>query len=260
MAQLEGKTIIVTGCASGIGAMTTKVLRARGAKVIGVDRNASDNADEFYTADLSDPASIDELIKALPTQCDGLANIAGLPPTAQPELVIKVNLIGLKHLTLGLIPKLSDGASVVNLASLAGFDWMNSLEQIKAGAEIGFSDVDQFVADQKIADHLGRSYFYSKEALIAWTVKNRWSWRDRGIRMNCVSPGPVETPILSDFIETLGERAEEDMKIMDRPGKPEDIAPIMAFMMSDDSVWIRGANITADGGMSSHILQEMTGI
>lgn len=260
MTQLEGKTVIVTGCASGIGAETTKVLKSRGAKVIGVDRNPSDNADEFYKADLSDPVSIDKLVDALPSGLQGLANIAGLPPTAPPELVVKVNLIGLKRLTSGIIPKLADGASIVNLASLAGFGWMNSLDQIKAGAEIGFSDAGQFITEQKIEDQLGRCYFYSKEALIAWTIKNRWTWRDRGIRMNCVSPGPVETPILKDFIETLGERAEEDMKIMDRPGRPEDIAPIIAFMLSDDSAWMRGTNITADGGMSSHILQNITEI
>ena len=167
-----------------------------------------------------------------------------------------MNLVGLKRLTTGLISKLSDGASIVNLASLAGFGWANSIEQVKAGADLGFGDVSEFVESQKISEQPGRSYFYSKEALIAWTIKNRWTWRDRGIRMNCVSPGPVETPILKDFIETLGERAEEDMKIMDRPGRPCDVAPVIAFLMSDDAIWFRGANLTVDGGMSSHILEQ----
>jgi NAD(P)-dependent dehydrogenase (short-subunit alcohol dehydrogenase family) len=90
-------------------------------------------------------------------------------------------------------------------------------------------------------------------------MMNRWTWRDRGIRMNCVSPGPVETPILPDFLETLGERAAEDAKIMDRPGRPEDIAPVIAFMCSDGSGWIRGANIPCDGGMYQHVLCNMHG-
>jgi NAD(P)-dependent dehydrogenase (short-subunit alcohol dehydrogenase family) len=77
--------------------------------------------------------------------------------------------------------------------------------------------------------------------------------------MNCVSPGPVETPILPDFLETLGERAEEDMKIMDRPGQPQDIAPVITFMCSDGSAWIRGANIPVDGGMYQHVLCNMHG-
>jgi NAD(P)-dependent dehydrogenase (short-subunit alcohol dehydrogenase family) len=69
----------------------------------------------------------------------------------------------------------------------------------------------------------------------------------------------VETPILPDFLETLGKRAEEDMKTMDRPGRPEDIAPVVAFLCSEGSGWIRGVNIPCDGGMSSHILCEMHG-
>ena len=77
--------------------------------------------------------------------------------------------------------------------------------------------------------------------------------------MNCVSPGPIETPILPDFLETLGERAEEDMKIMDRPGRPEDIAPVIAFLCNSGSGWIRGANIPCDGGMNQHLLCNMHG-
>ena len=77
-----GKTYGVKGVASGIGAETSRVLRAKGAKVIGVNRTETDNADQFYKADLSDPTSIDGLIAALPEGLDGLANIAGLPPTA----------------------------------------------------------------------------------------------------------------------------------------------------------------------------------
>ena len=78
--------------------------------------------------------------------------------------------------------------------------------------------------------------------------------------MNAVSPGPVATPILKDFIETLGARAEEDMRVMDRPGRPADIAPVVAFLLSDQSAWIRGSNIPVDGGMSSHILCNLHGL
>jgi NAD(P)-dependent dehydrogenase (short-subunit alcohol dehydrogenase family) len=105
-----------------------------------------------------------------------------------------------------------------------------------------------------------RSYFFSKECLIGWTMLNRWTWRDRGIRMNCISPGPVDTPILGDFVKTLGDRAKEDMEVMDRVGTPADIAPIAAFLCSDVSRWIRGANIPADGGMSAHIAVNMNGL
>ena len=75
--------------------------------------------------------------------------------------------------------------------------------------------------------------------------------------MNCVSPGPVDTPILGDFIQTLGARAEEDMKVMDRPGTPQDLAPVVSFALSAHAKWFRGTNLTADGGMSSHILSNI---
>ena len=78
--------------------------------------------------------------------------------------------------------------------------------------------------------------------------------------MNCISPGPVDTPILPDFLATLGARAEEDRKVMDRPGLPEDIAPVIVFMCSEGSGWIRGANIPVDGGMFIHSQCEQFGL
>ncbi|GAB5486967.1 MAG: coniferyl-alcohol dehydrogenase [Parasphingorhabdus sp.] len=251
---LVGKTIIVTGVASGIGAQTAKVLKEQGATVIGVDRNqASNNVDEFFLADLSTAASVDELIAELPQGANGLCNVAGLPPTAPAPIVLAVNLFGLKRLTEGLVPKLADGSSITNVASLAGNGWAASVPAIKAGLafDMDEDDIEPFATTHEIVGP--RSYFYSKEAVIVWTMVSRWTWRDRGIRMNTVSPGPVETPILADFIETLGERAEEDMKIMDRTGTPSDVAPVVAFLQSDASKWIRGTNIPCDGGMFSHI-------
>ena len=258
---VHGKKIVVTGSSSGIGKETAKLLSEQGATVLGVDLNKSfDHVDEFYRADLSDGPTIDALVYVLPTGIDGLANIAGLPPTAPASKVLAVNLVGLKRLTTALVPKLNDGASIVNLASLAGFGWSQSIDAINASADLDFNGIDDFVDQWSVGNEGGRSYFFSKEALIAWTMQNRWTWRDRGIRMNAVSPGPVDTPILKDFLETLGERAEEDRRIMDRPGTPADIAPVVAFLLSDMTSWIRGTNIPTDGGMSSNILCNMNGL
>ena len=183
-----------------------------------------------------------------------------IPPTKPAAKVLAVNYVGLKALTVGLVPKMADGASIVNVASLAGIGWPNMVSSILESESLAFEDIEQFVKTHDAGDAGGRSYFFSKEALIAWTLKNRWTWRDRGIRMNCVSPGPVVTPILQDFLETLGERAAQYAKIMDRPGTPEDIAPVVVFLLSDGSAWIRGTNIPVDGGMSSHIACESTGL
>ena len=259
--MLKGKTLIVTGCASGIGLETARLIKQLGGNVIGVDRTmTTEHVDELYRADLSDPQMIKALVQALPAGTHGIANIAGLPPTAPAEQVLKVNLVGLKAFTLGMIPKLADGAAIVNLASLAGFGWTQQVASIRASEALDFDGVADFVRQHDAGDAGGRSYFFSKEALVAWTLQHRWTWRERGIRMNAVSPGPVDTPILQDFIQTLGARAEEDMRVMDRPGTPADIAPVVAFLLSDLSGWIRGTNIPVDGGMSSHLLCNIHGL
>lgn len=257
--MLKSKTVIVTGAASGIGAATAEMAAANGANVISIDINApAKPVGRFIQADLSNKASIDRLLEQLPTGIDGLANIAGLPPTKPAAAVLKVNLVGLKYLTSNVISKLNHGASIVNLASLAGLGWSDAKEAIQASQSLDFEDVEAFCKGHGIEG--ARSYFFSKEALIVWTMQNRWTWRERGIRMNAVSPGPVDTPILKDFIETLGARAEEDMRTMDRPGTPADIAPVVNFLLSDGSVWIRGTNVPVDGGMFANVLCQTHGL
>lgn len=259
--MLQGKRIIVTGSASGIGQETAQVLEAQGAEVLGVDLTKSfDHVEEFYRVDLSDKRSIEALVDVLPDGIDGLVNNAGLPPTKPAAKLIAVNLLAIKHLTVTLVPKLADGASIVNVASLAGFGWPQAVDAIRASESLDFHQIGEFISKWQVGSEGGRSYFFTKEALLAWTLQNRWTWRDRGIRMNAVSPGPVDTPILGDFLETLGARAEEDARIMDRPGTPQDIAPVIAFLLSDASAWIRGTNIPTDGGMSSNILCDMHGL
>ncbi len=259
--MLDGKQIIVTGCSSGIGAETARLIKELGGSVIGIDRNeASENVDQFFQADLSNKASIDKLVSELPKGANGLANIAGVPPTAPPELVIRVNLVGLKYFTGKVIDDLADGASIVHLASLAGAGWQNAVDQIKEAADLDFDQVDDFVARHKIGETKGRSYFFAKEALVVWTMQNRWTQRERGLRINSVSPGAVETPILPDFLETLGKKAEESRKVMDRFATPKDVAPVVAFLLSDMNQWIRGTNIPVDGGQFSNVLCNMNGL
>ncbi|MEX0305016.1 MAG: coniferyl-alcohol dehydrogenase [Leisingera sp.] len=259
--MLSNKKIIVTGCASGSGAEIARLVQELGGTVIGVDRNEpTANVDSFFKVNFGDKASINALVEALPDSIDGIANIAGVPPTVDAEIVIKVNLVGLKYFTSKVISKLADGASIVNLASLAGLGWPNSVDQIKEAADLDFDQVEAFIERHNIRAEQARSYFFAKEALVVWTMQNRWTWRDRGIRMNAVSPGAVETPILKDFLETLGKKAEEARKVMDRAGTPQDIAPVVAFLLSDMTPWIRGVNIAVDGGQAANALCNMNGL
>jgi NAD(P)-dependent dehydrogenase (short-subunit alcohol dehydrogenase family) len=248
----QNRAVVVTGVASGIGAETAKFLRQQGVKVLGVDRNEPPPgiADEFFLADLGRKSSINALVDALPSGIAGLCNIAGLPPTSPPSQVLSVNALGLRTLVSTIVPKLRDGGSIVNLTSFAGHAWRESISLIKEFHGVDLDGVEGFCERHEIGTP--HSYFFSKEYVIAWTLLNRWTWRSRGIRMNCVSPGPVETPILRDFVATLGQRVDDDMAIMDRPGRPQDLAPIVAFLLDDRSAWIRGTNIEADGGLASH--------
>ena len=256
---LDGKTVVVTGAASGIGEEVARQVAAAGGQVLAIDiKKPALPTKAFYRVDLTKAAEIDAVVRDLPSGIDGLANIAGLPPTLPAAQVVTVNLLALKRLTLGLIDKLADGASIVNVASLAGHGWPEAVAQIEAADGLEFNRAEAFCQTYDIRG--ARSYFFSKEALIVWTLQNRWTWRDRSIRMNAVSPGPVATPILGDFLKTLGVRAEEDMKTMDRPGLPSDIAPLIVFLLSDGSGWIRGTNIAADGGMHAHVLAQTHGL
>ena len=253
----ENRTYVVTGAASGIGAETTRVLRSLGARVIGIDRNEPADVDQYIAADLSGAVSINSAVDQVPMGIDGLANIAGVPPTLAADTVLRVNTIGLRQLTESLIPKMAKGANIANLASLAGNGWADNLDQVRRVLDLTLDDdIKQFCAVEDLNAGGGQSYFLSKQALIVWTLQNRWTWRERDINMNCVSPGPVATPILSDFIETLGERVEEDMKVMDRAAEVADIAQVVSFALSSGAKWLRGTNIEADGGMKRHLLSQ----
>lgn len=250
--DLKGRRIIVTGAASGIGAETARELRNRGARVVGVDQNPCEDVDDYFEIDLMDPTAIDQLVADLPSGCHGLCNIAGVAPSRPGVMVLTVNTLALQRLTVGLAPHLAPGASIVNLASMAGNGWRDHLDQVKELLSVDWDGVPEFVERHGL-DEGPRSYFLSKEAVIVWTMLNRWTWRERDIRMNCVSPGPIETPILPDFLETLGDRAQESVRNMERFGRTEDVAPVVAFLLGDDAQWFRGANLTPDGGMGAHL-------
>jgi len=258
--DLAGKRVIVTGVASGIGLATARYLKQREVTIVGIDLEPSDVADSHFKADLNDPDQIDRVISSIAPGAHGLCNVAGVPPSAPPEMVLGLNAKGLERLTVGLVPRLADGASIVNIASSAGSGWERRAETLRAFDDAAFEPraLREFAVDHDLLEE-GESYFFAKEFVISWTMRNRWTWRDRGIRVNSISPGPVDTPALHDFIETLG-RARRIMELMDRPGRPDEIAPVVAFLLSDESAWIRGTNVAVDGGMTSHLALERAGL
>ena len=203
---------------------------------------------------MTDPASIDAAVAAVDGPLDGLVNSAGLPPTASKRAVLRVNFFGLRHFTEGSAAKLGDGAAIVNLASLAGFQWRANIATVRAGLATPFAAADAWIAAQDVDG--APSYHLSKELVVAWTLWECQRWKPRAIRMNSVSPGPVATPILADFVKTLGKRVEDDLKV-NRAATPEEIAPVVAFMLSDDARWMNGADVPVDAGAGAGSWREM---
>jgi NAD(P)-dependent dehydrogenase (short-subunit alcohol dehydrogenase family) len=165
---LTNKTMLLQG-ASGIGAESAKELKKQGATVIGVDLNQPQkNIDHYVKADLSDPASIDAAVKKIPDGIDAICNIAGLPPTRNRAMVIKVNFLGLRHFTELMIDKLNNNSSIVNMASLAGFEWYKAEDQIKALlSHRDFTNVESLCDRIGIPDEAGRSYFFRRRHLLS---------------------------------------------------------------------------------------------
>ncbi len=257
--SFESKTVIVTGATSGIGAETARIIKSRGGTVIGMDINEPQtNVDEYIYVDLSDPVSIDNAVSEFSGGADALCNVAGVPPTPGVELVLKINFMGLRYLTEKIVGKLNDGASIINVSSLAGSGWTNNVPTIKEFIALeSFDEIGPFAkAHELINEGLTSqaAYPFSKEALNVWTIKNATRWADRAIRMNVVAPGPVVTPILDEFVQNFGEAAAKDLEEGGGAGTPQQIAPAIVFLASEESRWICGQVLGLDNGVHSKIL------
>lgn len=260
--MLFGKTILITGVASGIGARTAELAGQLGADVIGVDvREPAAPVGGFVKADISSRAGVEDLIAHLPQRIDALCNVAGLSGNTGAVSTLAVNFYGLRALSEGLAPKLREGGAIVNVASIAGYGWRANLNRAASMVGIeGFPDVAKVVADHQVKNEEG--YPVSKELLLLWTQRaaHQEQFRSRGIRVNAVSPGPVETPILKQFRTVLGDaRVDNDIARVGRAGTSGDIAPVVLFLCSDGARWVNGANVPVDGGLEASINAEVLG-
>lgn len=260
--MLNGKTIVITGVSSGIGARTAELAIAQGADVIGIDmRDPPVSHGAFLKGDISTPEGIAAIVERLPLRIDALLNIAGVSGTGGAATTLAINFYGLRLLSENLAGRIREGGAVVNVASVAGYGWRANLARAKTlVAASGFPDIPKVLADNDVPNEIG--YPLSKELLILWTqmAAHQPLFKQRGIRVNAVSPGPVETPILTQFRSVLGDaKVDSDIDRTGRAGTASDIAPVVLFAASDAARWINGANLAADGGLEASINADVLG-
>lgn len=245
---------LVAGAASGIGRAAALRLRASGVHVSAIDiRDPGDAADQWFPMDIGQPEAI---LPAFEAPIQALVNAAGLPPRPGAEAeILRVNFFGPRRLTQHALDSLDTGASIVNMASRAGAKWRENIAQVRRLLACpGGASAAEFVQAERI-DPV-RAYDLSKEAVIAWTKVSTGPLIERSMRMNCVSPAAVDTPILPEFVSALGERATRGMALTRRSGTAEEIAEVIHFLCQPASSWIKGCNIEADGGLTAQLEAE----
>jgi NAD(P)-dependent dehydrogenase (short-subunit alcohol dehydrogenase family) len=244
--RLEGKVCVITGAASGIGAESARLFDEEGATVVGVDVASGAAGALALEADITDERQVIDMyarVKDELGRIDVLFNNAGINPnddttvTDTPldawQRVQDVNARGVflccKHGIPHLLANDPQGGSVINTASFV--------------AVMGAA-VSQI------------SYSASKGAVLAMSRELGVEFADRGVRVNALCPGPVNTPLLKELFAKDPEKAAKRLVHipMGRFGEPEEIAAAAVFLASDESSFVTATTFLVDGGLSGAYL------
>jgi NAD(P)-dependent dehydrogenase (short-subunit alcohol dehydrogenase family) len=242
--RLDGKVAVITGAASGIGAETTRLFQQEGAKVVGVDLSDDAVSDLAIKADVTDPSAVEGVYTQAREQfgkIDVLFNNAGISPDDDASILDtsveswdKVQNVNLKSVFLCCkfgIPHLLDngGGSVINTASFV--------------AVMGAA-VSQI------------SYTASKGGVLAMSRELGVEFARKGIRVNALCPGPVNTPLLQELYANDPEKAGRRLEHLP-PGRFADVsemAQAVLFLASDDSTYVNATTFLVDGGLAGAYL------
>jgi NAD(P)-dependent dehydrogenase (short-subunit alcohol dehydrogenase family) len=203
----RGKRVVVSGCFSGMGEATARLLLDLGAEVHGLDfKDSALPLASFNRIDLRDPASLEAAAAAIGGKVDALFNCAGLPGGgAFPPLdTFKVNFAGTRHLTDCLLPLMDPGSAIVSIASTGGLGWSRRIPvHMELMQTQGFDGAIAWA--EAHMDQVAEGYAFSKEAVIVWTQFSCAKLIKQGIRINCTLPSPTQTPMMDTFQATAGK-------------------------------------------------------
>jgi NAD(P)-dependent dehydrogenase (short-subunit alcohol dehydrogenase family) len=235
MADLTGKVVVVTGAARGQGAAEVAALEAAGATVVATDvLFPEDRHGDGRHLDVTDPAAWAELaswIEAEHGAVHALVNNAGVAARERlPHVTLDVwertfaiNVTGPMLGIQALVPLMGAGASIVNICSVAA-----------------------------LSGHAAAAYTASKWALRGLTRSASLELGSRGIRVNAVMPGLIDTPLMASASPAFTDAALAEIPL-GRVGVVADIAPTIVFLVSDDAAYYNGAEIVIDGGLTAHV-------
>jgi NAD(P)-dependent dehydrogenase (short-subunit alcohol dehydrogenase family) len=242
--MLEGKVCVITGAASGIGAASARLFADRGATVVGVDLTEGAAGELSLAADVTDEDAVRDVYERVRERLgriDVLFNNAGINPDEDTSVLEtelgawqRVQDVNVRSVFLCCkhgIPHLLDagGGSVINTASFVA---------VRGAA------VSQI------------SYTASKGAVLALSRELAVEFAARGVRVNALCPGPVNTPLLRELFAHDPEAAAKRLVHvpMGRFGEPEEIAGAAAFLAGDDASFVTGTTFLADGGIAAAYL------
>jgi NAD(P)-dependent dehydrogenase (short-subunit alcohol dehydrogenase family) len=245
----KGKRVIVSGCFSGMGEATARLLLDHGAEVHGLDyKQTALKLASFTQTDLRDPRSIDAAVAKLGGKVDALFNCAGLSHAFPALDVMRVNFAGTRALTERVLPLMAAGSAIASISSNGGLGWSRRIPVL-----MELLKTDSFDAAVKWCeehpDQVKEGYAFSKEAITVWTMLRSQTLIKQGIRINCIMPGPTETPMAKELVAVSGAAViDAACQPINRLSRPEEQAAVLLFLNSVSASYINGVSMPADGG------------